>query len=134
MTESRSLVPCNGGTGTGWTSVGELERGMHKWGFPGGSDSKASVCNAGDPGLISGREDPLEKEMAAHSSTLPGKSSGWKSMVGYGPWATKSRTRLSDFTFTFMHKCGEWQIYSCLNCSDDFTDVYICKTFQITQL
>ena len=49
-----------------------------------------------------GREDPLEKEMAIHSSTL-----AWKI-----PWTenpdrlksmglTKSRTRLSDFTFTF---------------------------------
>ena len=24
------------------------------WGFPGGSDAKASACNAGDPGLIPG--------------------------------------------------------------------------------
>ena len=24
------------------------------WGFPGGSDGKVSVCNAGDPGLIPG--------------------------------------------------------------------------------
>ena len=35
-------------------------------GFPGGSDVKASACNAGDLG----REDPLEKEMATHSSIL----------------------------------------------------------------
>ena len=35
-------------------------------GFPGGSDGKESTCNAGDLG----REDPLEKEMATHSSTL----------------------------------------------------------------
>ena len=61
---------------------------LGKWqGFPGGSDGKASAHNAGDPGLIlgSGRspgegngnplqysclgwEDPLEKEMATHSS------------------------------------------------------------------
>ena len=39
-------------------------------GFPGGSDSKESACNAGDPGLIPGWEDPLEKEMATHSSIL----------------------------------------------------------------
>jgi len=26
------------------------------WGFPGGSDSKESACNVGDPGLISGSE------------------------------------------------------------------------------
>ena len=38
--------------------------------FPGGSDGKASACNAGDPGLIPGLEDPLEKEMATHSSIL----------------------------------------------------------------
>ena len=42
-------------------------------GFPGGSDSKASACNAGDPASIPGWEDPLEKEMAAHSSTLAWK-------------------------------------------------------------
>ena len=35
-------------------------------GFTGGSDSKESACNAGDPG----QEDPLEKEMATHASTL----------------------------------------------------------------
>ena len=32
---------------------------------------------------------------------LPGKSHGWRSLVGCGPWVAKSRTRLSDFTFTF---------------------------------
>ena len=35
-------------------------------GFPGGSEVKASAWNAGDLG----REDPLEKDMATHSSTL----------------------------------------------------------------
>ena len=36
-----------------------------------GSDGKASAYNVGDPGLKSlGQEDPLEKEMATHSSTL----------------------------------------------------------------
>ena len=39
-------------------------------GFPGGSDSKVSACNAGDPVQSPGQEDPLEKEMATHSSTL----------------------------------------------------------------
>ena len=27
---------------------------MYIWGFPDGSDSKESACNAGDPGLIPG--------------------------------------------------------------------------------
>ena len=34
--------------------------------FPGGSDSKESACSVGDLGW----EDPLEKEMATHSSIL----------------------------------------------------------------
>ena len=37
-------------------------------GFPGSSDGKASDYNAGDLGSMPGREDPLEKEMANHSS------------------------------------------------------------------
>ena len=39
-------------------------------GFPGGSDGKESACSAGDLGSILGREDPLEKGMATHSSIL----------------------------------------------------------------
>ena len=39
-------------------------------GFPGGSVSKESACNAGDLGSIPGLEDPLEKGLAIHSSIL----------------------------------------------------------------
>ena len=39
-------------------------------GFSGGSDGKESACNAGDPGLIPGWEDPLEKQMATQYSLL----------------------------------------------------------------
>ena len=42
---------------------------MHS-GFPGGLDCKESTCDAGDPGLIPGQKDPLEEEMATHSSIL----------------------------------------------------------------
>ena len=34
------------------------------------SDGKESACNAGDPGLIPGWEDPQEMGMATHSSIL----------------------------------------------------------------
>ena len=43
---------------------------MPKPQVPGGSDGKASAYSAGDPGLIPGQEDPLEKEIAIHSSIL----------------------------------------------------------------
>ena len=36
-----------------------------------------------------GWEDPLEKEMAIHSSILPGKSHGQRSLEGYSPWGPK---------------------------------------------
>ena len=39
-------------------------------GFLGDSEVKLSTCNAGDLGSIPGQEDPLEKEMATHSSIL----------------------------------------------------------------
>ena len=35
-----------------------------------------------------GREDPLEKEMATHSSIIA-QEIGQRSLVGYSPWACK---------------------------------------------
>ena len=37
-------------------------------------------------------EDPLEKEMATHSSILVGEFHGQRSLAGYSPWDLKSRT------------------------------------------
>ena len=38
--------------------------------LPGSSAGKESASNAGDPGLIPGGEDPLEKGMGTHASIL----------------------------------------------------------------
>ena len=38
--------------------------------FPGGSVGIESACNAGDQVQFLDQEDPLEKEMATHSSIL----------------------------------------------------------------
>ena len=43
---------------------------MHIKGFPGGSVVKNPPANAGYEGSIPGREGPLEKGMATHSSIL----------------------------------------------------------------
>ena len=37
-----------------------------------------------------GREDPLEKEMATHSSILAWEIHGQKSLVGCSPWGHKA--------------------------------------------
>ena len=64
--------------------------------FPGGSEVKASACSVG-------QEDPLEKEIAIHSSIL-----AWGI-----PWCAtvhgveKSRTQLNDFTSLTLSVYGE---------------------------
>ena len=53
-----------------WVKQLKLYSTFTKEGFPGGSDGKESVCNAGDLVRSLGWEDPLEKELATHSSIL----------------------------------------------------------------
>ena len=51
-----------------------------------------------------GREDPLEKEMATHSSTLAGEFHGQRSWAGYSPWDWKE----SDTTVRLsLHKIND---------------------------
>ena len=70
------------------------------WGFPGGSEVKASACNAGDLGSIpglgrspgEGNGNPLQYSCLEN----PMDGGAWWAIV-HG--VAKSRTRLSDFTF-----------------------------------
>ena len=48
-----------------------------------------------------GGEDPLEKEMAPHSSTLAWKIPWTEEPDRLQPMGLQSRTPLSNFTFTF---------------------------------
>ena len=43
-----------------------------------------------------GQEDPLEKEMATHSSTLAWRIPWTEEPGGHSPWGGKSQTRLRD--------------------------------------
>ena len=52
-------------------------------GFPGGSDGKESASSAEDLGLSPGREDPLEKGIATHSSILTMENSMDCSTAGF---------------------------------------------------
>ena len=62
--------------------------------FPGGSDSKVSACNVGDP------EDSLEKEMATHAGTLAWKIP-WMAEVGRLQSMGSQRVNTSDFLSFF---------------------------------
>ena len=54
----------------------------------------ANVGVTGDTDSILGREDPLEKEMATHSSILAWEIPWTEELVGYSPWGSKE----SDMT------------------------------------
>ena len=45
--------------------------------------------------------EPACPALAPPPVRLPGKSHGWRSLVGCSPEVAKSRTRRSDFTLTF---------------------------------
>ena len=61
--------------------------------FAGGSDGKESTCNAGDLGSIPELGNPLEEDMATHSSIL-----AWRTPMNREAWqatvhvVTKSQT------------------------------------------
>ena len=63
---------------------------MYIWGFPGGSEVKASACNAGDLGSIpglgkspgGGHGNPLQYSCLENLR-------GQRSLVGYSPWCCK---------------------------------------------
>ena len=83
--------------------------------FPGGSEVKASACNAGDLGSIPGS---VRSPGEGNSNPLQ-YSCLENSMDGEAWWATvhgvaKSRTRLSDFTFSFTFLPGELLITASL--------------------
>ena len=61
-----------------------------------------SACNAGDQVRSLGWEDPLEKEMATHSSILAWRIPWTEEPGGLQSTGSQSRTRLSDFTSNYL--------------------------------
>ena len=56
---------------------------IHISGFPNGSVVKNLPAVPETRVRSLGQEDPMEEEMATHSSILPGESHGLNSLVGY---------------------------------------------------
>ena len=78
----------------------KMNDSMKTYGFPGGSDGKVSICNAGDPGSIpglgrspgEGNDNPLQYSCLEN----PMDRGAWLAIVHR---VAKSWTRLGDFTF-----------------------------------
>ena len=81
-----------------WVKQLKLYSTFTKEGFPGGSDGKESVCNAGDLVRSLGWEDPLEKELATHSSILAWRIPRQKRLVGYSPRGGKESDMTDQLT------------------------------------
>ena len=47
----------------------------------------------------------LEKAMALHTVLLPGKSHGWRSLVGCSPWGRKGSDTTERLPFHFSLSC-----------------------------
>ena len=63
---------------------------LDKLGFPDGSDSKESACNAGDPGLIPGLgRSPGEGSGNPLQCSSLENPHGHRSLVGYSPCGRK---------------------------------------------
>ena len=54
-------------------------------GFLSGLDGKESACNAGAMSFPLQQEEPLEKEMVTHSSSLAWEIHGQRRLAGYSP-------------------------------------------------
>ena len=69
-------------------------------GVPSWLGGKETACNAGDRSLSLSQEDPLEKEMETHSSTLAWKTPWTEEHGRLQSMGPQSRTPLSDVTTT----------------------------------
>ena len=73
-------------------------------GFPGGSVVKNPPADAGAAVSVPGFEDPLEEEMATHSSMLAEENShGQRSLAGYSPWGHKESDTTKQLTFNYNY-------------------------------
>ena len=77
-------------------SVGSRARGLQQlWGFA---------------AALPGREDPLEKEMATHSSILAWKIPWMQELVGYSPWGRKESDR-TERLHSLTHSCPSFSMW-----------------------
>ena len=67
--------------------------------FPGDSDSKESVCSAGDPGPITGLGgSPGEREWLPTPIFFPGEFYGQRSLGDYSPWGREESGTIERLT------------------------------------
>ena len=101
---------------------------LPKHNFPGGSDGKASCLQCGRPGF-----DPWvgkilwRRKWQPTPVLLPGKSHGWKSMVGYSPWRCKEQDTIERLHFTSLQTLGWEELMPQVSVSKSiFSSLFLC--------
>jgi len=74
--------------------------------FPGGSDGKSVCLQGGRPEFYPWvGKVPWRRKWQPSPVLFPGKSHGWKSLVGYCPWVRKESDTTERFHFHFSLSC-----------------------------
>ena len=96
-----------------WLRKKKLKNLIRFQSFPGGSEVKASACNAGDLGLIPGSgRFPWRRKWQPTPVFLPGESHGWRSLVGYSPRGCKELDTTEPLHFTLKNKKPWFEVIS----------------------
>ena len=83
------------------------------WGFPGGSDGKRVCLQCRRPGFDPWvGKIPWRRKWQPTLVLLPGKSHGWRSLVGYSPWSHKESDMTERLHFTSMWAANHILIHS----------------------
>ena len=78
---------------------------MSLLGFPGGSDSKETACNVGEPGSIPGLgRSPKEGNGYPLQYSSLEKYHGQRSLAGYSPWGLKESDMTEQVTLSLDSK------------------------------
>ena len=104
----------------------------------GGSDSKDSACNSGDPGLSPGSGRSRRREWLPTPLFLPGKSHDQRSLVGYSLWGCNEldMTEWLTLSFTFFHYYYSHWLPLCLELisSNDIEILPTSSFFSVTNI
>ena len=85
---------------SGWTTWESISYpNPDKWHR--GADRETQTSN----NILVRRRQKSEKAMATHSSTLPEKSHGWRSLVGCSPWGREESDTTERLHFDFSLSC-----------------------------
>ena len=128
--------PCKGHMFNPWlgtnTDMGSSSSRASFVGFPGGSDNKESVYNAGNPGSIPrlGRSPGKGNGYPLQYSSLKNPH-GQRSLVDYSPWGHKeseTTERLTHFRGSFVRAINQKNIMELRSFRD--LEVHTCEEVQ----